>query len=76
MALTNYLAQSLLGSAVYLGVGLGLTGQAPPTTLIGVAIAIFAVQVVGSHLWLARFEQGPMEWLWRRLTYAGTRRIT
>lgn len=73
MALTNYLAQSLLGSAVYLGVGLGLAGRASPMTVYAIAAAIFAAQVLWSHLWLARFAQGPMEWMWRRLTYAGAR---
>lgn len=73
MALTNYLAQSLLGSAIYLGIGFGLAGHAPPSTLYAIAAAIFALQVIWSHLWLARFRQGPMEWLWRRLTYAGAR---
>ena len=73
MALTNYLAQSLLGSAVYLGVGFRLAGRAPPLTVYAIAAAIFAAQVLWSHLWLARFAQGPMEWVWRRLTYAGAR---
>lgn len=73
MALTNYLGQTLMGSAVYLGVGFGLAGHAPPLTVYAIAAAIFAVEVVASHLWLARFPQGPMEWLWRRLTYTGAR---
>lgn len=74
MALTNYLAQSVLGTAIYLGIGFGLVGRAPPATVYGIAAAIFAVQLAWSHLWLARFDQGPMEWLWRRLTYAAARR--
>ena len=76
MALTNYLAQTLVGIAIYFGVGFGLVGQAAPGTVIMIAAATFAAQLVWSHLWLARFAQGPMEWLWRRLTYAGAARTT
>jgi uncharacterized protein len=70
MALSNYLAQSVIGIAIYFGVGFGLVGHAAPGTVLAIATATFAVQVLWSHLWLARFSQGPMEWLWRRLTYA------
>lgn len=71
MALTNYLMQTLLGIAIYFGVGLGLVGHAAPGWIVAISAATFALQILWSHLWLARFEQGPMEWLWRRLTYAG-----
>jgi len=73
MALTNYLTQSLLGILIFYGIGLGLVGRASPLLFYGIAAAIFLAQVLASQLWLARFEQGPMERLWRFATY-GRRR--
>ncbi|HEY0327008.1 MAG TPA: DUF418 domain-containing protein [Allosphingosinicella sp.] len=69
MALTNYLMHSLIGIALFYGIGLGLVGRVPPAGIYLIAVAIFAGQVLLSRLWLARFDQGPMERLWRRLTY-------
>jgi uncharacterized protein len=69
MALTNYLAQTVLGLFLFNGYGLGLMGRLPTSRLLGLALAGFAVQVALSHLWLARFRFGPVEWLWRSLTY-------
>jgi uncharacterized protein len=71
MALTNYLATSLVGALFFYGFGLGLIGRLSPLEIYGVAVAIFATQTVVSHWWLARHSQGPMEALWRRLTYGG-----
>lgn len=68
-ALTNYLLQTAIGIGVFYGVGLGLAGTMGPTTWTGLAVAVFVLQVVGSALWLRSFRYGPMEWLWRRLTY-------
>lgn len=73
MALTNYLMHSLLGIILFYGIGFGLIGKLGPSAVYGVAGAIFAGQVIFSTLWLRRFSQGPMEYLWRRLTYAGAR---
>ena len=69
MALTNYLAQSVVSLCIYYGWGLGLIGRMPPSGCVAMAVGIFAVQVVLSHWWLARFRFGPAEWLWRSLTY-------
>lgn len=76
MALTNYLMHSLLGIMIFYGIGFGLIGYLPPWSFYLVAIVIFAAQILISRLWLYRFEQGPMERLWRRLTYGtlGVRR--
>lgn len=72
MALTHYLAQSVLGVALFYGVGLGLgpTGGLP--LRFAVWAAIFAAQAAFSVWWLARFRLGPAEWLWRSLA-AGRR---
>lgn len=71
MALTNYLAQGLLIGFVLFGVGpgLGLAGSIGTFAVLLISIAFFAFQVAYSHLWLSRFRFGPMEWLWRALTY-------
>ncbi len=71
MALTNYLAQGLLYGFVMSEVGpsLGLAGRIGTTAVISICIAFFAFQTAFSHWWLSRFRFGPMEWLWRALTY-------
>ncbi|MFY0564163.1 DUF418 domain-containing protein [Archangium lansingense] len=69
MALTNYLSQTVISLFMYYGFGLGLIGKISPATTIGLTLAVFAVQTVISHWWLARFRFGPAEWVWRSLTY-------
>jgi uncharacterized protein len=71
MALTNYLAQSLVIGYVLFGVGpgLALAGKIGTCALTGIVVAVFAAQVVFSRWWLTRFRYGPAEWLWRTLTY-------
>lgn len=69
MALTHYLLQSLLCTWLFFGYGLGAFEQLPRAWQLLFAVAMFALQVVISHVWLARFRQGPMEWLWRASTY-------
>ncbi|MGH8462710.1 MAG: DUF418 domain-containing protein [Pseudomonas sp.] len=69
MALTNYLTQSLIGIALFYGIGLGL---GPPTGMALVLTAwvvVLAMQILWSRWWLDRFHYGPVEWLWRWLTY-------
>lgn len=69
MALTNYLAQSLLGIILFYGVGLGIGPRFGVAGWWAAWIVIFGAQAWGSRLWLARFRYGPAEWLWRCLTY-------
>jgi uncharacterized protein len=69
MALTNYLLQSVVSTWLYNGWGLGFVGRLPPSRSLALALVIFALQMLFSHLWLARFRFGPAEWLWRSLTY-------
>lgn len=68
MALTNYLGQTLIAIALFYGIGLGL-GPVSPAGIATTAIVVFAIQAVTSAWWLAHHRHGPMEWLWRRLTY-------
>ena len=67
MALTNYLAQTLICLAIYY-VG-GLFGSFRPALGLLVAMIIFVAQIGFSTWWLGRYRFGPMEWLWRSLTY-------
>jgi len=71
MALTNYVAQSLVYAFVLFGVGpgLALAGKIGATQVLAITVAAFAAQVLLSRLWLARFRYGPLEWVWRALTY-------
>ncbi|MEO5578243.1 MAG: DUF418 domain-containing protein, partial [Sphingomicrobium sp.] len=69
MALTNYLTQTLIQSVLFMGWGLGQYGQLSIVWVPLASLAIFAAQVGLSRLWLARFRFGPLEWLWRSLTY-------
>jgi len=73
MALTNYLSQSVLGQLVFYGYGLNLIGRLRPSLCLLVIFGLFWVQVLVSHLWLARFRFGPVEWVWRSLTYGKLR---
>jgi uncharacterized protein len=69
MALTNYLTHSILFTTIANGYGLGLYGRVGPAAGLVMALALYAVQVVLSNWWLRRFRFGPMEWLWRSLSY-------
>ncbi len=69
MALTNYITQSVLCGAIFFGWGLGYWGSLSRTEVFGVVLGIWALQITWSLLWLSRFRMGPMEWLWRTMTY-------
>lgn len=71
MALTNYLASGAIGALVYHAYGLGQMGKLGMVGMNVLALGIYAGLAIFSHLWLARFRQGPMEWLWRRISYGG-----
>ena len=70
MALTHYIGQSLVCTWIFYGYGLGYFEQLPRAWQPLFAVALFSVQVALSHAWLSRFRFGPMEWVWRSLTYA------
>jgi uncharacterized protein len=69
MALTNYLAQSLICTTIFYGHGLGLIGRVERVGQLAIICGVWAVQLVVSPLWLRYFRFGPAEWLWRSLTY-------
>jgi uncharacterized protein len=70
-ALTNYLLQSIIGTTIFYGYGLGLFGRFGPAALIPMTIVLYTAQVYASRWWLTRYRFGPAEWLWRRMTYGG-----
>ena len=72
LALTNYLMQSLIGLVLFTGFGFALVGELERWQLYPVVLAIWALQLWFSPWWLDRHRFGPLEWLWRSLTY-GTR---
>lgn len=69
MAFTNYLMQSLMGALIFFGIGFGMMGKLQRYEVYLVALAIWAVEITWSHIWLRYFRFGPLEWCWRSLTY-------
>jgi uncharacterized protein len=69
MGLTTYLADSTFGVLVFLGYGLGQLGHLGIAASVGLGLAFFAGQISLANGWLARYRFGPVEWLWRSLTY-------
>jgi uncharacterized protein len=69
MALTNYLTQSAIALLLFYGIGLGLITKIGTAPTLGLTAGLFTVQMLVSHLWLSRLQFGPVEWLWRSLTY-------
>jgi uncharacterized protein len=68
MALTNYLAHSILAGAIFYGWGFGHFGSVGLAAGMAIGTLIFAAQLLACHLWLRAFSFGPAEWLWRSLT--------
>ncbi|WP_280362874.1 DUF418 domain-containing protein [Nocardia wallacei] len=68
IALTNYLAQSVVGLLLFTGIGLGAAGSVSPAGLVAIAVTVFCAQLALSALWLRRFRYGPAEWILRRIT--------
>ncbi|RFB18306.1 DUF418 domain-containing protein [Bacillus sp. HNG] len=70
LSLSNYLFQSILCTLLFYGYGFGLYGKMELYTGFLLTIVIFIIQIVLSYLWLKKFRFGPIEWIWRTLTYA------
>ncbi len=68
-ALSNYVFQGLVCTTIYYGHGLGLYGSVGPSVNLLLVLAVFSVQLVLSAWWVRRFRFGPVEWVWRSLTY-------
>ncbi len=68
MALTNYVLQSIVGTFILFGWGLGYLGKVRTLYLFIMAIVLITVQTILSKVWLTYFRYGPLEWLWRSAT--------
>ncbi|MDF2823673.1 MAG: putative rane protein [Mycobacterium sp.] len=80
MALSSYVLQNLVASIICYGWGLGLAAAVPaqhrvPAT-VGVFVVVIAVVTTFAHLWLRRFDRGPVEWLWNTSYRTLSRRVT
>jgi uncharacterized protein len=69
MALTNYLMHSIICVVLSYGFGFALWWRVGASRALWIAVAILAVQIPLSAWWLSRYRFGPVEWVWRRLTY-------
>lgn len=69
MSLTNYILQSIIGVSLFYGFGLNLYQYTGATVCLLIAIGMFMVMQPASRLWLANHRQGPLEWLWKKLTW-------
>lgn len=71
MSLTDYVSQSIIGSFLYFGYGLGLHQYCGTTYSLLIGIAFFLLQLGFAHWWFRHFRRGPLETLWHRLTWIG-----
>jgi uncharacterized protein len=69
MALTDYLMQSVLCTLFFYRYTTGLYGRVGPARGLVLTVILYGAQVVFSNWWLKRYRFGPMEWLWRGMTY-------
>ncbi|MFY4815717.1 DUF418 domain-containing protein, partial [Haloarcula sp. AONF1] len=68
-AFPNYLFKRVIATTIFYGHGLGLFGSVSRVEAMGIVVGIWAVQIVLSVVWLRYFRFGPVEWVWRTLTY-------
>ena len=69
MSVTNYMFQSLIGVTLFYGFGLNLAVELSFLQCMFVGLVVYAVQILYSNWWIKRFYYGPVEWLWRVLTW-------
>lgn len=69
LSLTTYISQSVICIIIFYGIGFNYYGKLPVFTIYTMSIVIYAVQLLLSYLYLKRFKQGPLEKLWRKVTY-------
>ncbi|MFZ6026813.1 MAG: DUF418 domain-containing protein [Chloroflexota bacterium] len=69
MALSNYVLQSVVCAFMFGGFGFGLYEKVGAAGLLGITFAVYLLQIPLSAWWLGRFRFGPLEWVWRSLTY-------
>ena len=68
-AFTNYIFQSVVCTFIFYGFGVGLFGHAERWQQALMVVGIWVLQLFFAPIWLGKFRFGPLEWLWRSLTY-------
>ncbi|MDR1886482.1 MAG: DUF418 domain-containing protein [Prevotellaceae bacterium] len=76
MALTNYIAQSVFGMIIFYGTGFGLGAAMGLVHVELIAAGVFLFQILYSYVWLRYLQFGPLEWIWRMLTYGKLLKLT
>ncbi|MBS4748618.1 MULTISPECIES: DUF418 domain-containing protein [Bacillus] len=76
MSLTCYLLHSIIGTLLFLKYGAGLVDHLQPAGTFFMAIGVYVFLVLFSTFWLKRFKYGPMEYIWRQLTYGKVKQIS
>lgn len=69
MSLSNYITQSIICFILFYGVGFGLYGSIRPSVSVVIVVIVFVGQIFVSRWWFSHFLFGPLEWIWRSLTY-------
>lgn len=69
MSMTTYLSQSIIATTIFYSYGLGLYGKIDVLTGTWLAIGIFIIQMIFAEIWFTKYKQGPVEAIWKRLTY-------
>lgn len=69
MAFSNYIFQTLAATTIFYGHGLGLFGSVERTGQAAIVAGIWTIQLIVSPIWLRHYQFGPLEWVWRSLTY-------
>ena len=69
MAFTNYILHSMIFGFVFMGYGFGLFGKIGPGSAFLLVVLVYSLQALFSSIWLRNFRFGPLEWLWRTITY-------
>jgi uncharacterized protein len=69
VAFTNYILQTVICTTLFYGHGFGLFGRVERVEQILIVVSVWAFELAISPIWLRHFQFGPLEWLWRSLTY-------
>lgn len=69
MALTNYIGQSIWGMILFYGIGFGFGADTGLAYVLLAATGVYLIEIIFSHIWLHYCLFGPLEWIWRMLTY-------
>ncbi|MGA3673587.1 DUF418 domain-containing protein [Lysinibacillus sp. RS5] len=75
MSLTMYILQSIIGTCLFYQFGFGWYGKVSVATGVLIAVGIIVVQMIVAEIWLAKWKQGPLEALWRKLTYKANAKV-